>query len=64
MAPKFEKRHFEYLGHILIQINKKDFDKLPNAKQDVISTFIEYLSHTNKNFDAKKFREYVYEQWT
>ena len=59
-TPKFEKRHFEYLAQILIEIDKMDFDEMPNPKAVVITTFIEYLAQTNENFDADKFREFIY----
>tara|TARA_S200002703_G_scaffold159724_2_gene174321 strand:+ start:311 stop:502 length:192 start_codon:yes stop_codon:yes gene_type:complete len=59
-TPKFEKRHFEYLGRILIEIDLMNFDEMPNPKAVVITTFIEYLAQTNKNFDADKFREFIY----
>ena len=37
-----------------------NFDEMPNPKVEVISTFIEYLKNTNANFDADKFREFIY----
>tara|TARA_R100001460_G_scaffold26146_1_gene52801 strand:+ start:18759 stop:18950 length:192 start_codon:yes stop_codon:yes gene_type:complete len=59
-TPKFEKRHFEYLARILIEIDSMNFDEMPNPKAQVITTFIEYLKETNANFDADKFREFIY----
>jgi len=59
-APKFEKRHFEYLARILIEIDSMNFDEMPNPKSQVIHTFIERLKGTNENFNADKFKEAIY----
>ena len=59
-APKFEKRHFEYLARILIEIDSMNFDEMPNPKSQVINTFIEYLKGTNEKFDSDKFKEFIY----
>ena len=59
-APKFEKRHFEYLARILVEIDSMNFDEMSNPKSQVINTFIEYLKGTNEKFDSDKFREFIY----
>lgn len=58
--PKFEKRHFEYLATILVEIDSMNFEEMANPKSQVIHTFIERLKGTNEKFDSDKFREFIY----